>query len=171
MNHRFEALVRPVLGDLYRFALRLARDAVHAEDLLQSSLLKGLGRLQDLRDDRAFRTWQSRIIYTTWLDAKKRREEVPMTPDRVTQHRASGPGPEHQLLGQQLGAQIAEALDRLPENQRQAVWLVDGQGHTFAETAEILGIAPGTAASRVARARRALREWLAPVATELGVTR
>ncbi|MEO0605148.1 MAG: sigma-70 family RNA polymerase sigma factor [Myxococcota bacterium] len=171
MKKRFDALVRPVLGDLYRFALRLTRDPVRAEDLLQTSLVKGLGRLQDLRDDRAYKAWQSRILYTTWLDAKAKRKEEPMIPERVEARGARGPGPEGRLMGRQLGDAIAQALDRLPVGQRDAVWLVDGQGHSFAETAEILGIAPGTAASRVARARRALREWLAPVALDQGVLR
>lgn len=171
MKERFEALVRPVLGDLYRFARRLARDPVLAEDLLQTSLVKGLARLGHLRDDRAFRTWQSRVIYTTWLDMRSKRKEEPMTPERVAAERPGRDSPERDLMGQQLGAQIARALDRLPAGQREAVWLVDAQGHSFAETAEILGIAPGTAASRVARARRALRDWLAPVALEQGVIR
>jgi len=169
VSQRFEALVSPVLGDLYRFALRLTRDRVRAEDLLQASLEKGLGRLSSLRDDRAFKAWQSRVIYTTWLDSRGRRQEEPMTPERVAEQRAGRRGPELELIGRELGLQIGEALDRLPPGQRAAVWLVDGQGHSFAETAEILGIAPGTAASRVARARRALREWLAPLAAEQGV--
>lgn len=171
MKERFEALVRPTLGDLYRFALRLTRDPVRAEDLLQTSLIKALGRMEDLREERAFKTWMSRILYRTWLDARSKRREEPMIPEVVAQHRSGGRGPEGKLADQQLGGQIVAALDRLPEGQREAVWLVDGQGHSFAETAEILGIAPGTAASRVARARRALRQWLAPVALEMGVTR
>lgn len=94
-----------------------------------------------------------------------------MTPERVAERRSTQEEPEHRLIGQQLGRQIAAAMDQLPAGQREAVWLVDGQGHTFAETASILGIAEGTAASRVARARRALRQLLAPLALEQGVIR
>ena len=60
-------------------------------------------------------------------------------------------------------------MDQLPPKQRQAVWLVDGQGFTFSETAEILGIRPGTIASRVARGRAALRQDLVDLARERGV--
>ncbi|MEN0067205.1 MAG: sigma factor, partial [Myxococcota bacterium] len=64
MRQRFDDLVRPILGDLYWFARRLTRDPVKAEDLLQASLEKALVRLHTLRNDRAFKTWQSRVIYT-----------------------------------------------------------------------------------------------------------
>lgn len=171
MDQRFEALVRPALADLYRFARRLTKDPVGAEDLLQESLVKGLARLSELRDVGAFRAWFSRVLYTTWLDSKSKRKEEPMLPDRVADRRVAKDGPEVQMMAQQLGDHISAALDRLPPGQREAVWLVDGQGHTFAETATILGIAEGTAASRVARARRTLRAALAAIAEVEGVTR
>ena len=59
-------------------------------------------------------------------------------------------GPEAAVSRRQLGRRIASALDGLPPDQREAVWLVDGQGFKFAEAARILGVPPGTVASRVA---------------------
>jgi RNA polymerase sigma-70 factor, ECF subfamily len=172
-RERFERLVRPVLGDLYRFACRLTRDPVTAEDLLQQALLRGLGHLGQLEADGAFRVWQSRVLYTTFLNARDRRDE--MRVDEAQIDRAviafERTGPEHELGRRELGARIGDALDRLPADQREAVWLVDGQGFKFAEAAGVLGVPPGTVASRVARARVALRVDLAAVAAEEGVGR
>ena len=167
---RYDTLVRPILGDLYRFARRLTGDRVAAEDLLQQSLVKGLQALPDLREMQAFKAWQSRVLYRTWLDAQRKMTEEPMTSEEIQDASGRG-GPELVLLNREVGDQIATALDSLPEDQRHAVWLVDGQGHTFAEAANVLGIPEGTAASRVARGRRALRALLEQLAQEQGVGR
>lgn len=171
-RRRFEALVRPILGDLYRFARRLTRDPVRAEDLLQQSLLTGLDRLDQLHDDGAFKVWQSRILFRTHLNERARRKDMLMEPDQLERKVIPlARGPHEAAEQRQLGASLATALDDLPDEQRQVVWLVDGQGHTYAQAAEILGIAPGTAASRVARGRLALRSALRSIATEQGVIR
>ena len=177
-RERFERLVRPVLGSLYRFACRLTRDPVAAEDLLQQALLRGLGHLGQLEADGAFRVWQSRVLYTTFLNARDRREDMRVGEEEIdgaAHRRAVIPfertGPEHELGRRELGERIGDALDRLPADQREAVWLVDGQGFKFAEAAGVLGVPPGTVASRVARARIALRMDLAAVAVEEGVGR
>lgn len=169
---RFDRLVRPVLSDLLRFARRLARDPVAADDLLQQALLRGLDRLGQLEDDGAYRVWQSRIVYTTWLDQRPRRMEMTLDEgigSATPLHREVARGPEQAAASRQLGRRIADALDGLPADQREAVWLVDGQGFKFSDAAAVLGISPGTAASRVARGRAALRVALASVAADEGV--
>lgn len=174
-RRRFERLARPVLPDLLRFARRLCKgDAVAAEDLVQLALIRGLERLDQLQDDRAFRVWQSRVLYTAFLNQRTRdttmwNTTTPMDPSDPGHDAARGP--EHDASARQLGRRIASALDQLPSDQREAVWLVDGQGFKFAEAAEVLGVPPGTVASRVARARVALRIDLAAVAAEQGVGR
>lgn len=169
-TRRFERLIRPVLSDLYRFARRLTRDPVRAEDLLQTALLRGLDRLPQLNDDAAFRAWQSRVLYTTWLNAVQRRRIEMVDAEGLDENVVSiAPGPDTRAADRQLGGQIADALDALPGGQREAVWLVDGQGFKYAEAATILGISPGTVASRVARGRVTLRRSLAHVAADQGV--
>ncbi|MEZ4236234.1 MAG: sigma factor-like helix-turn-helix DNA-binding protein [Myxococcota bacterium] len=79
--------------------------------------------------------------------------------------RAPPPTPADRLHEQQeLGAGLAAAIDALPDDQREAVWLVDVEGMAFAEVAAVLGVAQGTVASRVARGRASLRVTLAALA-------
>jgi RNA polymerase sigma-70 factor, ECF subfamily len=173
VHRRFDALVRPVLPDLYRFACRLTRDPVAAEDLLQQALMRGASHLSQLQDDRAFKVWQSRVLYTTFLNRRPRREPPMWIEDDGdgTVVPFERPGPEQAAHRRELGSRIADALDKLPADQRDAVWLVDGQGFKFGEAAEVLGVPPGTVASRVARGRLALRVDLAAVAADEGVGR
>ena len=57
-------------------------------------------------------------------------------------------------------SQVLRAVMALPEGMAETMLLVAVEGHSYAETAEILGIPPGTVMSRVSGARRKLRETL-----------
>ena len=168
-QRRYRALVETHLDVLYRYAFSLERDAARAEDLLQQALLIGLEKIDQLREDGAARVWLTRIVYRTFLNQRAaRREETGM--DNVVEL----PGaqrPDRQAATRQLGQTIVAALDKLPNEQRDALWRVDGQGFKYAEAAQVLAIAPGTVASRVARARVALRVDLHAVALDEGVIR
>lgn len=167
-KQRYDGLVKPILNDLYRFARRLERDAVQADDLLQQGLLVGLKNVDQLADEGAFRVWISRILYRSFLNNRKKRVHEPMD-DNVVQLAPRAADPDRSLARRQLGHDLADALDKLPDDQREAVWLVDGQGFKYAEAATILECAPGTVASRVARGRVQLRRDLQHVAREQGV--
>ncbi len=164
----FADLVAPYLDELYRFACRLERDPVAAEDLLQTSLLRGFEKHRQLRTDAGHRQWMAKVMWTTFENRRKKRTEPTL---RVVPRERCDPArdPEERLRDARLGARIALALDRLPEERRVAVWLVDGLGFTFPQAAEILDMPPGTLASRVARGRAALRLDLTDIAAERGV--
>jgi RNA polymerase sigma-70 factor (ECF subfamily) len=161
-----------VLPSLLRFATRLTRDPVAAEDLLQDALVVALRKLDQLQHDDAFRSWASRIVYRTYLNRRGARPDawnvVWLAVDRDVRE-ASLPGPEHATTTRRLGARLQRAISELPEHQREAVWLVDGLGFTFAETATVLDVPAGTIASRVCRARAALRSDLEDDARARGV--
>ena len=151
-ERRFDRLVRPQFDGLYRFARGLARDPVGAEDLLQEAMVNALSRLDTLRDEGAFRVWVHRVVYRTFLDRV----------DREKRHlRRVEAGGEAQMV----------AFPTRPNASRSASWetgsqrrsrrcrrsaaggpLVDLEGLTFAEAAEVLGVKQGT----VARGSRAV---------------
>jgi RNA polymerase sigma-70 factor (ECF subfamily) len=115
--------------------------------------------------------WTSRILYRTFLNRCRRRKSDRSDPwsEQAERTVLPFPGPADTLADKRLGVRLEAALSRLPEAQRQAIWLIDGQGFQFSEAAEILGVRPGTVASRVARGRAALRVDLDDVARERGV--
>jgi len=176
-RRRFEGLIAPHVDGLRRFALKLETNRDDAEDLLQESLLLGLTRLEQLQSDKAVRVWMSRIVYRCFIDRCRKRknrqtEQWSEHAEPTTSHSSTVvpfPGPEARLANKRLGQRLEDALAQLPEAQREAVWLVDGQGFRFAEAAEILGLRCGTVASRVARGRMALRQQLNDIARERGV--
>ena len=65
-------------------------------------------------------------------------------------------------------SEIRDALTKLPEDRRLAVYLADVEGFSYQEIAEIMDTPIGTVMSRLYRGRRQLRELLADYAKELG---
>lgn len=163
---RFSALLLPVREGLYRFALKLTADPPRADDLLHQAVVVGLSRIDQLTADGAFRTWMSRIVYHTHLNEQKRKERGDGRAETFDDNLIplpSAQAPDNVLDRSRLSEQIARALSALPDDQAQSIWLVDGQGFTYTETAEILGLPRGTVATLVARGRRALRTTLQPM--------
>ena len=68
--------------------------------------------------------------------------------------------PEDKLLERELSEHIKEALDKLPELYREAVFLTYIEGLSYEEVATILNCPIGTVMSRLYRGRRMLREKL-----------
>ncbi len=84
---------------------------------------------------------------------------VPVAAGRPAWSRWTRPDPADDVATRLL---LAEAFASLPPDQRLAVLLVDREGYDYATTAEILGVPPGTLASRLNAARGKLRRFLGP---------
>ena len=135
---------------------RLVPSQSEMDDILQDAYLKAWRNLEDFRGDAAFSSWLYRIVYTTALDylkAQRRRRVVPLSEAAtLSVDDATGALVESDAL--------RTALAGLPEDQLAVVALVDGQGASYDDVAEMLGIQPGTVGSRLARARATLRRQL-----------
>jgi RNA polymerase sigma-70 factor (ECF subfamily) len=153
----FTALIRQHDDGLRALAFRLLGDRERMDDALQEAYLRALRGLPRFRGDSAFGTWLYRIAYNACLDELKRsrREVVPLheVPERLD----ARPGP---LETASRRDELARALAALPPPDRAAVLLVDAQGFDYGTAAEILGVPEGTIASRLNRARAALRRAL-----------
>lgn len=146
-------------------ARRLARAALgdqdDGDDAAQDGFLAAWQNIGRYDAARPFGPWLLRIVVNRARDLGRRRrvrrtEELP--PDRP----GDAPTPERETDRALLREQLAAALARLPERQRMAITLFDGEGYPHAEIAELLGIPEGTVRSDVFHARRALREALGP---------
>lgn len=153
LSRRLEA-ARP---RLYRMAYAWTRNTALADDLTQEALAKALRHGDQLRELEAMDTWLFRILSNCWRDHLRKHKETEDI-DNVTLLSEATPESRHQ--DQQLIDRVRAAILRLPEGQRQVVTLVDLEGFTYAEVAEILEIPIGTVMSRLCRAHNTLRERL-----------
>ncbi len=151
---------RPAFAQLLRrhdermrgLAYRLLADHQAVEDTLHDAYLAAHRTLDRIRPTGDVGTWLYRLTYNACVDRLRLREA------------SSGARPEPESASMRSAPESASAPERvrgvladLPVGQRVAVVLVDGEGFDHRQAAEILGVAPGTVASRLRRARAALR--------------
>jgi len=167
---RFERDVLPLVPQLHRAALGMARNRLDAEDLVQDTLARAYAAFHQFTPGTNLRAWLYRVLATTFLNTcrKRRREpsqclsgdfdELHVPVDRLSQPIRSA---EAEALGGLPDSDIMQALRALPAGFGAAIYLADIEGYPYREVAEILGIPIGTVMSRLHRGRERLRERLA----------
>lgn len=153
----FEQLVRRHDDRMRALAYRLLADRHAMDDAVQDSYLKAYRALPRFKAGSDFGTWLYRITYNSCIDEIRRRKRRPLSPDDPADPTSERAGPEREVSASEA---VRAALAELPVDQRVTVVLVDGEGFDHREASKILGVAPGTVASRLHRARAALRRTL-----------
>jgi RNA polymerase sigma-70 factor (ECF subfamily) len=158
----FAELVRRHRDRLWSVALRTLGDREEAADAVQDALLSAHRAAARFRGDSAVTTWLHRIVVNACLDRVRRRQSHPTVPLPGGTHAdrdspgVAGPEPAAPAVDHDTALVVRAALAKLPIEQRAALVLVDLQGYSVAEVAEILGVAEGTVKSRCARGRARL---------------
>jgi RNA polymerase sigma-70 factor (ECF subfamily) len=156
----FAIVVRVYDRRLRGLAYRLLGDRDRMDDALQEAYVRAFRALPRFRGDAKVGTWLFRITYNACLDELARGRKVAHAPlDELAGQASDLPEP-----GDALGtrSELADALATLHPDERAVVLLVDAEGFDYAEAAEVLGVPVGTVASRLNRARNALRQALRP---------
>ncbi|HEY8394661.1 MAG TPA: sigma-70 family RNA polymerase sigma factor [Thermaerobacter sp.] len=165
----FTALVERYEVPVYNLCLQLVGQPADAADVAQEVFLRVYTHLARFRGDARFRTWLYRVAVNTCRDELRRRSRrpAPAAAPPSGRHRGGDAGdggsgdPVRAVLAREAGAEVQAALGRLPEPFRAAVVLRDVHGLSYQEVAAVLGVATGTAKSRVHRGRVLLRDMLA----------
>ncbi|HSJ25160.1 MAG TPA: sigma-70 family RNA polymerase sigma factor [Longimicrobiales bacterium] len=179
----YAAQVELLLPELYGTARRLAGNETEAEDLVAEAVAKGWAALASLTDRTAVRAWLFRILNNLWISRWRsaRGQAVHESLDATDEEPFSlfdrlhrpvllwGGNPELEFLNRMLRADLARAIDALPDPFRSVVVLVDIQGLAYREVADLLDVPVGTVRSRLARGRSQLQEQLWQHAVEAGL--
>jgi RNA polymerase sigma-70 factor (ECF subfamily) len=157
----FGELVARHRDRLWAVALRTLGDREDAADAVQNALLSAYRGAASFRGGAAVTTWLHRIVVNACIDLVRRRTARPTSalPDDIAD-RTSG---RDALTDRETSLAVTAALRTLPPEQAAALVLVDVEGFTVAEAADILEVATGTVKSRCARGRARL----APLLREL----
>ena len=148
---------RPMVLALSR---RLLGDPILAEDAAQEASLLALTGLKRLRSHEKFAAWYAGIALNIGRQWLRRISLIVPLPDVLFDGRL---GPEDQAEVAELSERVRQAVELLPEGQREAVLAFYWQGLTHAEAAVELGISAGAVKARLHQARSALSPQLAPL--------
>ena len=145
-----------LLPRLRRFARALAGNTSDADDLVQICIERALTRSDQLRPDAPLAGWMFGILRHAWIDevrGRTRRNRV-FAPEELGEHVADPTSAHAQILP------VQQAMQRLPDEQREVIGLVLIEGLSYNEAAQITGVPVGTVTSRLARGRVALQKML-----------
>ena len=152
-----EKIIEQIPG-LRRFARYLAKDADHADDLVQETLIRALGALPQLDPDGNLRAWLFTILQNVLRGEWRRRRRSPVRHDISLDHAPEPVKSGGQIESASLG-ELAAAIRKLPPRFREVLMLCGVEGFDYEEAATILGVQVGTVRSRLSRARALLKEW------------
>jgi RNA polymerase sigma-70 factor, ECF subfamily len=140
---------------LRRYAQALVRNRDAADDLVQDCLERAVAGRAQWRGEGPVRAWLFRILLNRFRDGRRSPDALRHLVVVDNLREPAGPGGQDEHLALR---EVEEALQRLPPDQRTALLLVALDGMTIEDAAQVLDIPEGTLASRIARARAALRE-------------
>lgn len=169
----FNCIIETFQSQAYNLARRMLSDWALAEDAVQESMVSGYRAFHQFRGDN-LKAWLMRIVANTCRDmlrSSKSRPTVPLDPLPPDDMEASSvpsavnlpsreESPEDYAERRELNRTIQGGLDALPQDQRMSLLLVDVQGMSYEEAAQVMGCSLGTVKSRISRGRRGLRDTL-----------
>jgi RNA polymerase sigma-70 factor (ECF subfamily) len=179
-RNAFEELVRRHDRDVLRLALNLMKRTEDARDVYQEAFLKVYRNLHRFRFECSFYTWLYRIVTNVCLDHLRRRQARPedQAPElhpakyedggtdffeRQREHRPTL-DPERHLVGKEIQARLAAAMERLSPRERIVFEMKHYHGLKLRAIGDALGTSEETVKNSLFRATRKLRN-------ELGVLR
>ena len=153
---------------LRAFAISLTGNVTHADDLVQTALLRGLEHIDKYQPGTNMQAWLFTILRNQfYTERRRKRREVEDPDELMAGNLAILPG-----QGAHLDfADMLAALAKLSVEQREALLLVAAEGVSYEEAAQICGTNIGTIKSRVNRARTRLAELMELSLEDLGPDR
>lgn len=164
------ALVEQLGPRLFAYAARVLGDRAEAEDVVQEAMLKLWKIAPDWRQGEAqVSTWVYRVVANLCTDRLRRRKNrAQVAIDVVAEPEADLLPVVEQMTEAHRAEALQNALDSLPDRQRQAVILRHLEGLSNPEIAQIMDIGVEAVESLTARGKRALKAALAGRKEELG---
>ena len=166
----FNQLVLTHQDMMYRIALRILNDEPAADDATQNAMIQAFRNINSFRGG-SFRSWLARVTVNASYDELRRwRRQPSLSLEQVNRDGEEveslpwmidlSAGPEESFDALELRDAIQHCVKALIPDYRLVVILVDVEGMSYEEAAQIAHIPVGTVKSRLARARMQLRKAL-----------
>ena len=163
------AFVQEYEGRMYGYLYRLEGNSEDALDLTQEVFYRAWRSINTFRAGERVLPWLYQVARNTQIESHRRKQHQRFSLEEAREEvgfevTSTSRSPVQAAESEQAQDRVQRALMRLPEEYREAVVLRFVQDLPYDEIARIQGVAPGTAKSRVFRAKEQLAELLADVA-------
>jgi RNA polymerase sigma-70 factor (ECF subfamily) len=167
----FSSGTLPYHDQLYKTALRMTRSVADTEDLIQETYLKAYRYYSGFEEGTNLKAWLFRIMKNNFINRYRKLKLEPhkveldelrdSNEDGWTSEPALGETDQETLLIEnELDQDVQDAIMALPHDYKMALLLVDIQGHTYQEVADMLAVPVGTVMSRLYRGRKKIEKAL-----------
>lgn len=153
--------IMPIKDKLYRYALRILGNQMAAEDVVQEVFIKIWKKRAEVQEIENKEAWCMTVTRNLALDKLRKKKYHHEPVDEHYSLKDSGMDPAQQIQSNDIMKQIRQAIDGLPDDQRQVVHLRDVEGYKYKEIAEITGLTIEKVKVYLHRARIVLRKQLA----------
>lgn len=153
----FKRELLAALPSLRAFAMSLMGNPHNADDLVQDTIMKAWAKQSSFEPGTNMKAWLFTILRNDFYSKMRKAGREIQDTDGAYTERLSVHPTQHGSMDLQ---DFRKALEKLPDDQREAIILVGASGFSYEEAAEICGCAIGTIKSRVSRARNNLQELL-----------
>lgn len=143
------------LDRLWRYGMVLSRNRDVAEELVQTTCVRALEYSARFTPGTHIDRWLFTLLHSVWIN-DLRAQRVRLGQGFVDSDDLLAPDTRQHTENHRQYQQVMQRVDRLPEAQRNAVFLVYVEGFTYQEAAETLAVPIGTIMSRLAAARATL---------------
>ena len=155
----FETLVRRYVRGAHAVALAVVQEPADAEDVVQDAFIRALEQLDTCQPDR-FVAWLMRIVRNRAISLQRKKKVRSALPLEWANGARSRDDPALSTERRGLRDRLQEALESLPERQREVLLLHDLEGWKHREIGDALEMKEGTVRYTLFQARRAMRARL-----------
>ena len=178
VRNEFQALAFEHVDSLYNTALRMTKNALDAEDLLQDVYLRAFRFFHRFEKGTNFKAWIFKILTNTYINQYRKKINKPYHVDLEKikynydnkEATAQTSAQESERLDYEtlFDDEIKNALQQIPDEFRVVVLLADVESFSYKEVAKIIGCPIGTVMSRLSRGRKQLQNYLREYARKGG---
>ena len=170
-DYEFDILLRENINGMFSLALRMTRNQLDAEDLVQDTSLKAFRYFHKFDQGTNFRAWIYRILTNNFINFYRKNQKQPaqIEIENVSfKLKQEGAGFWNRLNDRNNGFdyddlfddEINAAIDKLPGEYRIVLLLADVEGLSYKEISEVIAHPLGTVMSRLHRGRKMLQRQL-----------
>lgn len=149
--HAFEALLTRHYETIFKIAFKWCRNQTDAQDITQDACVKLAKGLDGFKGNSAFTSWLYRLVINAGKDWYKKQNRHPSNPEAMETVSVKNKSDEQLYV-----VQVLEAVNDLPEGEKDALLLVMSEGLSHKEAADVLGCKESTISWRIHEARKKL---------------